>query len=82
MPRGFAALSKDKRREISAKGGKSAHRQGKAHKFTTDEASMAARKGHAEGMLHTFSSDEARVAGRNGGLKRAANRRARIQAAK
>ncbi len=43
--RGFASLDLNKRREISSKGGQAAHRQGKAHKWTTEEAREAGRKG-------------------------------------
>lgn len=34
-----------KRREISSKGGKAAWAQGKAHKFTPEEARLAGKKG-------------------------------------
>jgi general stress protein YciG len=43
--RGFAAMSPEKRAEISSLGGKAAHRMGKAHKFTTEEAAMMGRRG-------------------------------------
>lgn len=43
--RGFASLDLDKRREISSLGGQAAHRLGKAHKWTTEEAREAGRKG-------------------------------------
>jgi uncharacterized protein len=42
--RGFAALSAEKRREIAGKGGKAAHAQGVAHKWTSQEASEAGKK--------------------------------------
>ncbi len=38
-------MSPERRAELSAKGGRSAHRQGKAHQFTTEEAKAAGRKG-------------------------------------
>jgi len=44
-PRGFAAISPERRREISSKGGKSAHAKGTAHQFTTEEAKIAGAKG-------------------------------------
>lgn len=44
-PRGFAAVSPDRRREISSKGGQSAHAKGTAHRFTKEEAAAAGRKG-------------------------------------
>jgi len=43
--RGFASLSEDERRRVARKGGKAAHRMGRAHEFTTEEAPEAGRKG-------------------------------------
>lgn len=43
--RGFAALSPQKKKEIAQKGGQTAHRRGRAHKFTPEEAREAGRKG-------------------------------------
>lgn len=43
--RGFAAMDRAKVSEIARKGGQSAHVQGKAHVFTSDEARAAGRKG-------------------------------------
>jgi general stress protein YciG len=45
MPRGFAAMSPEKQKEIASKGGKAAHAQGKAHKFTSEEARVAGKRG-------------------------------------
>ncbi|MDL2284992.1 hypothetical protein LJC19_07635 [Oxalobacter sp. OttesenSCG-928-P03] len=45
--RGFAAMSKERQREISSMGGRAAHAQGKAHVFTSEEARIAGRKGGA-----------------------------------
>jgi len=44
-PRGFAALSPEKRKEIASKGGKAAHAAGTAHQFTREEAIAAGAKG-------------------------------------
>lgn len=44
-PRGFAAMDRDKVKEIAAKGGVAAHQAGTAHTFTTDEAREAGKKG-------------------------------------
>lgn len=44
-PRGFAAISRDRVREIASMGGKAAHANGTAHKFSKEEASVAGRKG-------------------------------------
>jgi Stress-induced bacterial acidophilic repeat motif. len=69
--RGFAAMDAQKQREIAAKGGREAHRQGSAHEFTSEEARLAGEKGgraaHARGTAHRFTSEEAREAGRKGG---------------
>lgn len=43
--RGFAAMSEDKQREISSKGGRKAHELGLAHRFTSLEAQQAGRRG-------------------------------------
>ena len=43
--RGFASMSRDKRREIASKGGRAAHEKGTAHEWTPDEARAAGRKG-------------------------------------
>ncbi|MBX4216198.1 hypothetical protein KW797_04605 [Candidatus Parcubacteria bacterium] len=45
--RGFALMPEEKRKEIAAKGGKSAHEKGVAHRFTSDEARFAGRKSHS-----------------------------------
>ena len=34
--RGFAALSPERQKELARQGGKAAHQQGKAHKWTTE----------------------------------------------
>lgn len=38
-------ISPERRREIASLGGKEAHRRGKAHKWTSEEAQEAGRKG-------------------------------------
>jgi general stress protein YciG len=43
--RGFAAMDRDRQKEIARKGGKAAHQKGTAHEFTADEARAAGRKG-------------------------------------
>lgn len=42
---GFAALPREQQREIASLGGQEAHRLGKAHRFTSEEAREAGRKG-------------------------------------
>lgn len=44
-PRGFAAMSPERRAQISRLGGKAAHERGTAHQFNPDEAREAGRKG-------------------------------------
>jgi uncharacterized protein len=43
--RGFASMSPDKQKLIASKGGKTAHRKGTAHKWTSEEARRAGQKG-------------------------------------
>lgn len=64
VKRGFAAMPKDKVREIARKGGQSAHRKGTAHEFSSQEAREAGRKGG-----ETVSKDRSHMAdiGRKGG---------------
>jgi hypothetical protein len=40
-------MDPDKQRSIASSGGKTAHAQGKAHKWTSEEASAAAKKARA-----------------------------------
>ncbi len=42
---GFETMSPERRREISALGGRAAHQKGKAHKWTSEEAQRAGRIG-------------------------------------
>lgn len=44
-PRGFALLPPERRREISAAGGRKAHAEGTAHRYTTETAAIAGAKG-------------------------------------
>ncbi len=44
-PRGFAAIDRNRVKEIARKGGKAAHAAGTAHEFTSDEARVAGKKG-------------------------------------
>jgi uncharacterized protein len=45
--RGFASMDRQRQREIASLGGRSAHINGKAHEFTTEEARAAGKKRHA-----------------------------------
>lgn len=61
-PRGFAAMGPEFQREIAAQGGRAAHRLGKAHRFTSQEARAAATKRHAARHTQLGSSDAAPTA--------------------
>lgn len=43
-PRGFAAMTAEKRSEIASQGGKAAHASGNAHQFTSEEGKAAAAR--------------------------------------
>jgi uncharacterized protein len=43
--RGFAGMDRERQRQIASEGGRAAHRQGRAHEFTSEEAREAGRKG-------------------------------------
>lgn len=45
--RGFGALTPERRREISSKGGKAAHEKGTAHEWNPETAKAAGVKGGA-----------------------------------
>ncbi|OZI23435.1 hypothetical protein CAL26_08265 [Bordetella genomosp. 9] len=57
-PRGFAAMGPEFQREIAAQGGRAAHRLGKAHRFTSQEARAAATKRHAARRSQPAASPE------------------------
>ena len=44
--RGFASMDRQRQREIASMGGRSAHANGHAHEFTTEEARAAGKKRH------------------------------------
>lgn len=48
-PRGFAALTPERRRELGVMGGKKAQATGRAHRWTVEEARAAGKKGAAAG---------------------------------
>lgn len=43
--RGFAGMSEARRQEVAAQGGRAAHANGTAHRWTKDTAAVAGRKG-------------------------------------
>src|SRR5437867_3795101 len=87
--RGFAAMDREKQRNIASKGGRAAHQKGTANQFTADEARAAGRKGGetvSRNRLHmstigrkggeAVSRDRAHMSaiGREGGQTSHANR--------
>jgi uncharacterized protein len=50
-PRGLAAMSLERRREIASKGGRTSQARGTAHQWTAEEASAAGKKGSARYAL-------------------------------
>jgi len=44
-PRGFAAMSREKQRELASKGGKASHEQGTGHQWNSETARAAGKKG-------------------------------------
>lgn len=62
---GFAGLSAERRREICRQGGIAAHRSGRAHEFTSEEARQAGRKG---GVAVSRNREHMSAIGRMGGI--------------
>lgn len=73
-PRGFAAMSPERVRELARKGGIAAHEQGTAHVFTEEEARAAGRLGG-----QTIARDKVRMR-KLGQMGAAARRRQRREA--
>lgn len=72
--RGFASMDADRQREIASKGGRAAHAQGRAHRFTPDEAREAGRKG---GKVVSQDRQHMAEIGREGGMRRVLRARER-----
>lgn len=70
--RGFAAMDRQRQREIASLGGRAAHEKGTAHEFTPEEARIAGRKGG-----EAVSGDRSHMAaiGRKGGENSRGGRR-------
>lgn len=56
--KGFALLNPEQRKAIASAGGKAGHAQGKAHKWTTEEARAAGKLSHSR----TSDPEKARAA--------------------
>lgn len=63
--RGFAKLSRDELQKLSSLGGRTAHRLGRANKFDSQTASVAAKIAHSRGTAHRWTSEKAREVARN-----------------
>ena len=55
-PRGLAAMSPERRREIASKGGRTSQARGTAHQWTAEEASAAGKKGSARYALRRIEA--------------------------
>jgi general stress protein YciG len=58
-PRGLAAMSPERRREIASKGGRTSQARGTAHQWTAEEASAAGKKGSARYALRKIEAQGA-----------------------
>src|SRR5262249_1892332 len=76
-PRGFAAMTADRQREIASMGGKTAHERGRAHQFTAEEARQAGKKG---GETVSRNRDYMVAIGRRGGNARSVSLQLRQKA--
>lgn len=68
-PRGFAAMDRNRQREIARMGGRAAHLRGTAHEFSPEEARQAGRLGGqashgGRGGKHAPSADTSTKPGR------------------
>jgi uncharacterized protein len=58
--RGFATMDAARIREFARRGGVAAHRSGRAHQFTSEEARIAGRKGGVAAHLKAAAAAEDR----------------------
>src|SRR5512135_1127161 len=65
--RGFAAMDRDRVKEIASKGGRAAHAAGTAHQFSSEEARVAGRKGGMAPHVRRGGVRRRPAAGENGG---------------
>lgn len=75
--RGFASMDPEQQRAISREGGRAAHQQGVAHKFTSEEARAAGRKG---GIAVSRNREHMAAIGRKGGTNRGKKKNAMANA--
>lgn len=65
--RGFASMDPERQREIASLGGRTAHENGTAHAFTSEEGRRAGRVG---GEVVSRNRDYMRAIGSRGGVAR------------
>jgi general stress protein YciG len=68
--KGFGAMAEERRKQAASAGGKAAHRDGKAHHFTSEQAREAGRKG---GVTVAQRPGHMADIGRRGGIAVAKN---------
>jgi general stress protein YciG len=78
-PRGFAAMTTEKQKELARRGGQAAHARGTAHEFSKDEAKAAGRRG---GQVVSRDRDYMSKIGRAGARKSAEVRKRAADAKK
>jgi hypothetical protein len=64
--RGFAALTPEQRRAVASSGGKAAHANGTAYRWTSEAAQVAGRKGGQRSALARRCAACGRVLGQGG----------------
>lgn len=64
---GFAKMDPERRRELARKGGEAAHRAGTAHRFTSEEATVAGKKGAAARTRNLTRATPPATTGEEGG---------------
>lgn len=72
--KGFASLTKERMSEIARKGGVQAHKNRRAHEWTSEEARASGKRGGKK-ILEDRGVDYFKELGRRGGLARARARR-------
>jgi general stress protein YciG len=80
--RGFAAMPRDRQRELATRGGRAAHANGKAHEFAGDEAREAGRKGgQAVSRDREYMAKIGREGARKSAIVRGRRRRGAVEEA-
>jgi general stress protein YciG len=73
--RGFAAMSRERQKQIASEGGRAAHKMGVAHEWNSEEARKAGKKG---GQIVSQNREHMSEIGRRGGMS-SGGRRSRQQ---